>query len=468
MTLRVRHDEFNFIFIMHFLIISFFVHSADVAEEEKKPAAAPTVSDNQSGHSPATLEPCVTNTVAESQDILQNDNGTDQGNPPVESPSAANVAADATSCTTVRAQLEPRQTQPGAFRVAGIDGEDEIDDDNEDVVTETTIESGIVDQNNPVSAEVVDEDEENRRIQEKVDREVAERERQRAEQEGEIPEAEIVTEKQNCTTRVKIWSGVAVVLLVTVAVVLGMVLPPQIKANSNKTTDPPTPSPQEVIQELESLLSSVSFDNGTAIQTASSPQNKALIWLSNNTDLNLYSNATKIQRYALATLFFSTNGNSWLSKAYWRRNRDECEWDAVSCDDNDSIDGLSLESNNLIGTIPNELALLSNLGKLSVVCLLVVIIVLSCVFFIVLSCLLVIFHSTVVLSLGDNGLTGAIPNNLTGTIPSQIGLLTKLSKSSVVWLLCCNDCVVMCVSLYSNAFLSFFILQLNWIYLLIV
>jgi hypothetical protein len=26
----------------------------------------------------------------------------------------------------------------------------------------------------------------------------------------------------------------------------------------------------------------------------------------------------------------------------------------------------------------------------------------------------------------------------------------------------------MCVSLYSNAFLSFFILQLNWIYLLIV
>jgi hypothetical protein len=37
-------------------------------------------------------------------------------------------------------------------------------------VTETTtIESGIVDPNNPVSVEVVDEDEENRRIQEKVD-----------------------------------------------------------------------------------------------------------------------------------------------------------------------------------------------------------------------------------------------------------------------------------------------------------
>jgi hypothetical protein len=145
------------------------VHSADNAEEEKKPAAAPTISDSQSDHLPTTLKSCVTNTVEERQDFLQNDNVADQGISPVESLSAANVAAVATSCTTVGAQLEPWQTQPGASRVAGIDGEDEIDDDTEDIVTETTIESGIVDPNNPVLAEVVDEDEENQRIQEKVD-----------------------------------------------------------------------------------------------------------------------------------------------------------------------------------------------------------------------------------------------------------------------------------------------------------
>ncbi len=73
------------------------------------------------------------------------------------------------------------------------------------------------------------------------------------------------------------------ILLVSVAVVLTIVLPPQVKANSNKTTDPPTRSPQEAIQELESLLIPVTFDNGTALQTASSPQNKALIWLSHRT-----------------------------------------------------------------------------------------------------------------------------------------------------------------------------------------
>jgi hypothetical protein len=301
--------------------------SADVAEDDKKPAAAPTVSDNQSGHPPATLEPCVTITAEESQDNPQNDNVAEQGIPSVESPSAANVTAVATSCTTVRAQLEPRQTQPGAFRVAGIDGEDEIDDDTEDIVTETTtIESGIADPNSPVSAVVVDQDEENRRIRQQIDHEVAEWERQRAEQEGEIPEAVIV----NFSTRLKIWSSVAMILLVSVSVVLTIVLPRAKKGM--QPTEAPTPSPQERRKGLESLLIQKAFDNGEALQKQTTPQNKALNWLANNTNLDTYSDATKIQRYSLATLFFSTNGNSWFIKDEWMSNKDECRWsNNVAC-----------------------------------------------------------------------------------------------------------------------------------------
>jgi hypothetical protein len=49
------------------------------------------------------------------------------------------------------------------------------------------------------------------------------------------------------------------------------------------------------------------------------------------------------------------------------------------------------------------------------------------VFFIVLSYLLVIFHSTAELWLDSN--------SLMGMIPSEVGLLSKLSESRVVWLL---------------------------------
>jgi hypothetical protein len=92
-----------------------------------------------------------------------------------------------------------------------------------------------------------------------------------------------------------------------------------------------------------------------------------------------------------------------------------------------STDRLFLYDNGLKGTIPSQIALMPNLCESSVVWLLVVMIVLSCVFFIVLSCLLVIFHSTDDLDLSAN--------SLTGTIPSQLAMMSNLCESSIVWLL---------------------------------
>jgi hypothetical protein len=191
-------------------------------------------------------------------------------------------------------------------------------------------------------------------------------------------------------------------------------------------TEAPTPSPQEIRKELESLLISVSFDNGTALQNQSSPQNTALNWLASNVNLDSYLNATKIQRYALATLFYSTNGHSWNDNSVWMSDENECGWYNYggSLCKSGSVETLTLLFNNLVGTIPNELALLSNLSKSSVVWLLVEMIVLSCMFDCTLMLAFVIFHSKDTLDLSAN--------RLTIIIPRQIAIMSNLSKSSVV------------------------------------
>jgi hypothetical protein len=109
---------------------------------------------------------------------------------------------------------------------------------------------------------------------------------------------------------------------------------------------------------------------------------------------------------------------------------------------------LDLYANSLKGTISSQLAMMPNLCESSIVWLLVCNDLCCHVFFIVLSCLLVIFHSTDTLILYSN--------SLTGTIPSQLGLLTKLSKLSVVWLLvvmivlsCVFNCSLMLAYHYS-------------------
>jgi hypothetical protein len=135
-------------------------------------------------------------------------------------------------------------------------------------------------------------------------------------------------------------------------------------------------------------------------------------WLANNINFNKFSDKRKIQRYTLGVLYYSTNGTNWSNNNGWLTDKNECNWwngaDGLFCDENGAIfeldlyDGsgnnlvgtipmeltllsdsaalLALGDNSLMGTIPSEVGLLSKLSESSVVWLLVVMIVLSCVF----------------------------------------------------------------------------------------
>jgi hypothetical protein len=141
------------------------------------------------------------------------------------------------------------------------------------------------------------------------------------------------------------------------------------------------PSPPVALPHLLPFLKSISPDGGVALSDMNTPQFRAATWLAGNTDLANMSNRTKIQRYALATLYYSTGGDQWFTNYKWLTDSNECEWYNTkwsegwesnssgirmfcSNEDDGDLEMIFLQGNNLHGQVPLELSLLSNsLGK---------------------------------------------------------------------------------------------------------
>lgn len=165
------------------------------------------------------------------------------------------------------------------------------------------------------------------------------------------------------------------------------------------TPPAPTPSPTRAARpdgflDFEAKVLVSSPQSSDALADPSSPQYRAAEWyLSQSSEaMNIFSTSRLIQRWTLATLYFSTNGNGWSLSTSWLSDENECEWYAVFCDDENDVKGLELRNNNLAGLIPPELGTMSNAD------------------FIALS-----------------------RNSLTGTLPTELGLLDDLSELSSLY-----------------------------------
>lgn len=133
----------------------------------------------------------------------------------------------------------------------------------------------------------------------------------------------------------------------------------------------------------------------------SSPQVRALQWLSSDDSLASFSTERKKQRFALATFFYSTDGENWTNNDQWLSSTDECLWftsgrAGLQCNTDGLFTNLEINFNGLNGTIPAELGLLSNsLNTIDLV------------------------------PIGEGGAS------IIGTIPSEIGLLSRLELLSL-------------------------------------
>ncbi|CAB9496783.1 LRR receptor-like serine threonine-protein kinase [Seminavis robusta] len=155
---------------------------------------------------------------------------------------------------------------------------------------------------------------------------------------------------------------------------------------------PPTPSPVENPQlDGETLLPSWSWD--VVQRDGDSPQYKAWEWLENS-DTQGYSEERLVQRYAIATFYYATSpehnnptvqnrameDNSTavvdspevdaeepeeLEQGWLNPDTSECNWtEAITCDADEQVDSFFFRSSDLVGTIPDEMGLLTNLLSL--------------------------------------------------------------------------------------------------------
>jgi len=98
--------------------------------------------------------------------------------------------------------------------------------------------------------------------------------------------------------------------------------------------------------------------------SAATPEEQALAWLVEADNNKPTTEVQVIQRYALATLYFGTNGDAWEDNTNWL-NPDECSWFGIICDEGSSSTGtveeIQLPEVNLEGQLSADLGLLSNL-----------------------------------------------------------------------------------------------------------
>lgn len=149
-------------------------------------------------------------------------------------------------------------------------------------------------------------------------------------------------------------------------------------------------TPTTTSSEIQQALINAGALLPVQLQDPNSPQNSALRWITQ--DGMAADNQFLSQRYSLAVLYYSMNGQHWTHSDNWlSKDHGYCQWYGVQClgtltlieqtNNNGPVFELNLSSNKLKGSIPKEL---NN------------------------------FHELFFLDLQDNQLEGTIPNDLGG------------------------------------------------------
>ncbi|CAB9510033.1 leucine rich repeat [Seminavis robusta] len=219
---------------------------------------------------------------------------------------------------------------------------------------------------------------------------------------GNLPtlaEAKALDDKEMATSCLRSKTGKLIIALVlltmTVMVVVLTVGMSMRRETTGSTSSFPSIAPtSSYVQKLARDLNLTDATMSTISQDLESPQAQALKWLIQDPNYPSLSLLQKTQRFPLAVLYYSTQGQNWTNSTNFLDYQSrECSWH-LSAGPGTCYDGIIStiywDGNNLNGTIPQEIAVLKD--------------------------------SLSVLSLSAN--------NLKGAIPSELGLMSSIFRLS--------------------------------------
>lgn len=142
------------------------------------------------------------------------------------------------------------------------------------------------------------------------------------------------------------------------------------------TTQAPSSAPTFISEEI--LDAAIQHSGEDVFDQHDSPQLRAVGWLSSVDmfDTGGLGQEAFAQRYAMATLYFSLQGEQWLNQEQWMDPvQHECDWSVGITCGNDMggvhlttnalvVKGLDMTRNNLQGSFPAEIGLLGSLETL--------------------------------------------------------------------------------------------------------
>lgn len=98
-------------------------------------------------------------------------------------------------------------------------------------------------------------------------------------------------------------------------------------------TSSPTPECEAIPRDEYLQLCLVNVTDVELLLMNTTSQGLAYEYLMSDSSLDV-CNCDILQKYALATMFFATQGNNWINNSGWLVEPNECDWFQVRCDNN--------------------------------------------------------------------------------------------------------------------------------------